>query len=147
MCGGCENNKSKISHLFFTKATDLKSIFFQMTLKIECKNMCQTFKIFKKMFFFTFLTFFDIFSTLLSTQTIKVIKIIFFNELAFRIWAMHMHFNLIPILLCLFLGGGGCGMHPPSLYIDSDPPAFTGLSGNFQDDHVMHRFLKINFFC
>ena len=94
-----------------------------MTLKIECKNMCQTFKIFKKMFFFTFLTFFDIFSTLLSTQTIKVIKIIFFNELALRIWAMHMHFNPIPILLCLFLGGGGCGMHPPQSLHRFRPPS------------------------
>ena len=57
---------------------------------------------------------------------------------------MHMHFNPIPILLCLSLGGGVEGCAPPRLYLDSDPPAFTGLSGDLQDDHVMHRLFKIN---
>ena len=45
-----------------------------------------------------FLTFFAFFSTLPSTQTIKVIDLIFFNELALKNWAMNMHFNPIPIL-------------------------------------------------
>ena len=49
--------------------------------------------------FLTFvLPFFGIFSTLPSTQTIKVIDLIFFNELALKNWAMNMHFNPVPIL-------------------------------------------------
>ena len=37
-------------------------------------------------------------STLPRTQNIKVIGLIFFYELAFKTWAMNMHFNPIPIL-------------------------------------------------
>ena len=58
--------------------------------------MCHTF-IFvnktKKLFFFSFL---NLFATLPSTQTIKVIDLIFFNDLALANWAMQMHFNPIP---------------------------------------------------
>ena len=62
--------------------------------------MCHTF-IFvnktKKLFFFSFLNLFlAFFSTLPSTQTIKVIDLIFFNDLALANWAMQMHFNPIP---------------------------------------------------
>ena len=66
--------------------------------------------------------------TLPSIQTIKVIDLIFFlNELALKNWAMNMHINSIPILIRPF-SRGGLGRLPPRLYIDSDPPAFTGLN-------------------
>ena len=42
-----------------------------------------------------FLTFF---LTLPSTQTIKVIDLIFFNELALKNWAMNMHYTPLTIL-------------------------------------------------
>jgi len=64
----------------------------------------------KKIFFSPFLTFF---STLPGTQTIKVIDLIFFNELAMINWAMNMHFKPLP------------------LNKDSEPPAFTRLSCTF----------------
>ena len=41
---------------------------------------------------------FCIFLTLPSTQTDKVIDLIFFNELALNNWAMNMHFNPVPII-------------------------------------------------
>ena len=67
-----------------TKATDLKTIF----LKNGCRNMCHTliFVLKKRNFFNIYLTFFLAFlSTLPSTQTIKVIDLIFFsNELALK---------------------------------------------------------------
>ena len=72
----------------------------------------------KQIFFFhLYDTFLAFFSTLLSTRTIKVIGLIFFNELTLVHWAMLMHFNLIPIFYGLF----------PKLYIDSDHPAFIRL--------------------
>ena len=63
--------------------------------------MCHTlmFDLNKQKIFLTFfLLFFAFFSTLPSTQTIKVIDLIFFNELALKNWAMNMHLNPIPIL-------------------------------------------------
>ena len=44
----------------------------------------------------------------------------FFYELTMKNWAMHMHFNPLPILLGLFLKGGAKGP-PPWQYIDSEP--------------------------
>ena len=46
---------------------------------------------------YIFKPFFDFFSTLPSTQAIKVIGLIFFYELALKNWAMNKHFNPIPI--------------------------------------------------
>ena len=85
----------------------------------------------KVFFFFIFLTpFLAFFSTLPSTQTIKVIGLIFLSDPQLANWAMHMHFNTIPILLDIFLGGGG-QTPPPRLYIDADLPAFIGLKFAF----------------
>ena len=43
---------------------------------------------------YIFLSFFwHFFSILPSTQTIKVIDLIFFDELALKNWAMNMHLN------------------------------------------------------
>ena len=68
--------------------------------------MCQyLFKTKKK--FFIFLPFLWIFSTLPSTQTIKLFRSnFFFFELPMKNWAMNMHLNPIPILQGLFLGLG-----------------------------------------
>jgi len=48
---------------------------------------------------------FDIFSALSRTQTIKVISLIFFNELALINWAMNMNFNPITFFLRPFSWG------------------------------------------
>ena len=62
----------------------------------------------QKNYFFHFSEpFLAFFSTLPSTQTIKVIGLIFLSDPQLANWAMHMHFNTIPILLDIFLGGGG----------------------------------------
>ena len=83
-----------------------------------------------KFFFFIFLTLFWLFFlTLTSTQTIKVIGLIFLSEPPLANWAMHMHFNTIPILSGIFLEGGQTP--PPRLYIDADLPAFIGLKFAF----------------
>ena len=56
-----------------------------------------------------------------STQNIKVIYLICFNELALKNRVMNMHFNPLPKLIRPFTRGGG------GFFIDSDPPAFIGL--------------------
>ena len=99
-----------------TKATDWITIFLKSPSKNGCRNMCHTLifvinktKTKKKV----------IFSTLPSTQTTKVIDLIFFNELAFKNWAMNMHSTLYLL--------------SKAFYIDSEPvrPAFTWpKSGN-----------------
>ena len=62
------------------------------------------------------------------TKATDLKTIFFFNELALKNWATNMHFNPVPILQGLFLRGGWGYAPPPRLYIDSDPPAFIGLS-------------------
>ena len=52
-----------------------------------------------------FMIIFDIFSALSRTQTIKVISLIFFNELALINWAMNMNFNPITFFLRPFSWG------------------------------------------
>ena len=52
----------------------------------------------KKYLFHFFDPFLGIYSTLPSTQTIKVIGLIFFFELATKNFAINMHFNTIAIL-------------------------------------------------
>ena len=55
-----------------------------------------------------------------------MLSVLFFIfELAFKNWALNMHFNPKTNLKGLFLGGGR--QTPPGLYIDLDPPAFIGL--------------------
>jgi len=61
----------------------------------------------KKYIFIFFELYLAFVSTLPSTHTIKVIDLIFLNELTLENWAMNMHFNPIPILQGLFLGGRG----------------------------------------
>ena len=39
-------------------------------------------------------------------MSVKVISLIFFNEVALKNWSMNIHFKPIPILSGLFLGGG-----------------------------------------
>ena len=91
--------------------------------------MCHTL-IFVLNFFLHFSDpFLAFFSTLTSTQTIKVIGLIFLSEPPLANWAMHMHFNTIPILSGIFLEGGQTP--PPRLYIDADLPAFIGLKFAF----------------
>ena len=80
----------------------------------------------KKYFFIFFTPFYAFFSTLPSTQTMRVIALIFFFELqAMKNWAMNMHFKFKPYSFSLrpFSRGGGA-KRPPRLYIDSDPLAF-----------------------
>jgi len=51
------------------------------------------------------------------------------NELALKNWAMNMHFNPIRVLQGLFAGGATRNASPsPQLYLDSDPPAFIGVT-------------------
>ena len=110
----CVKNILKAHNFFRTKATDLKNYIFEKPLKNWCRNMRHTL-IFvlnqKNICLFVF------FSTLPSTQTIKVIDLIFFQWAGLENWALNMHFNPIPIL-----------QGPPILYIDSEPPAFIGLN-------------------
>ena len=92
--------KSKIAHNFFvTKATYLITIFLKSPWKMDIET-CVTLSyllIKQKNYFFRFSEpFLAFFSTLPSTQTIKVIGLTFFNDLALANWAMHMHFNPIP---------------------------------------------------
>ena len=67
-----------------------------------------------------FLHFFGIFLTLPSTQTIKVIDLIFLMTWL-KNWSMNIHFNPIPILQGLFLMGGGVG-RPPTVYTQIRTP-------------------------
>jgi len=55
-------------------------------------------------------------------MSVKVISLIFFNEVALKNWSMNIHFKPIPIRSGLFLGwGGGNGRSLFRLCIDSDP--------------------------
>lgn len=77
----------------------------------------------KILYIFFFTLFSAFFSTLPSTQTIKVIILIFFPigwPWKIGLWTLNMHFNPMTILQGLFLEG---------LCIDSDPPppAFIGF--------------------
>ena len=86
--------KSKIAENFFmTKVTDLNTIFCLKPLNNSCKNMRHNLIfVLNKKIFFTFLTFFGIFSTLPNTQTIKVIdQFIFSISLALKNRPMNMH--------------------------------------------------------
>ena len=79
----------------------------------------------KKYFFIFFTPFYAFFSTLPSTQTMRVIALIFFFELlAMKNWAMNMHFNPT-YSLRLFLGGRQTP--PPPAIHRFRPPAFIGL--------------------
>ena len=49
---------------------------------------------------------------------------------------MNIHFNPISIISVLFLGGGG------RQYIDSEPPAFTGLNQNVNISHSFSLYLN-----
>ena len=76
----------------------------------------------KTNFFFTFFELFlAFFSTLPSAQAIKVIGLIFFNELALKNWALNMNFNPLSILSDLFLGRGAWDAPPQ---FKDRPPAF-----------------------
>ena len=59
-------------------------------------------------------------------------------------WAINMHFNPIPILSGLFLGGG-TKRPPPRLCIDSDPPTFLGLMRKymFWSENLMSKSIQI----
>ena len=113
--------KYKIAHNFFvTKATDLKALFVRSPWKTNVETYVTLWYLSKKKsYFFTFLI--GIFSTLSSSQTLKVIGLIFSISWP---WKMIMHFNPIPNLYVLFLGYGT----PPGFTWDSDPPlVFKGL--------------------
>ena len=92
-----------------SKATDLKSTW---KVHVEtCVTLWYFFKTKKNFHFFTlFRHFFQPYS---STQTIKVIGLIFFYELALKNLAMYMHFNPIAILQGLFLEGRRAPNAPP----------------------------------
>ena len=75
-------------------------------------------------FFNPFLAFF---STLPSTQTIKVINLIFFQSADLEKLGFEHAFQPYIYSLRPFSKGGGRKTPPSSLYIDSDPPAFIGL--------------------
>ena len=72
----CVKRKSKIAHNFFL--TKSYNYIFKKPLNNGCRNMCHTliFVLNKKKIFLNFLAFFP---TLPSTQTIKVIDLIFFS--------------------------------------------------------------------
>ena len=74
-----------------------------------------------KIFFTFFYLFLAFFSTLPSTQTIKVIDLIFFNELALKNWALEHAFQPYTYSLKPFFRGRGT---PPQSIIDSDPQPF-----------------------
>ena len=74
----------------------------------------------KKYFINSFYLFLGIFLTLPTTQTIKVIGLFLFFELALKKWAMIMYFNPMTILSKAFFGRGGAKR------IDSDPQPLQG---------------------
>ena len=47
-------------------------------------------------------------------MSVKVISLIFFNEVALKNWSMNIHFKPIPIRSGLFLGWGGATDAPSS---------------------------------
>ena len=94
-------------------------------LKNECRNMCHTliFVLNIKIFFPFLILLIGIFFNPPQHPNYKIFQAIFFNELVLKNWAMNMHFNPIPILYGLYLGGGAWAasqsihrFRPTSLY-------------------------------
>ena len=114
-------------------AGSVVSPFYSILLDLTWTQWTKTFPpeptiFWTKIFFFHFSDlFFAFFSALSSTQTIKVIGLIFFS--------MSWHWQ---IGLCTCISTHTYSLRPfsrggtnlPRLYIDSDPPAFIGLTRN-----------------
>ena len=116
-------------------------------MKIECRKMCHTFKlVLNKKKYNIFFTFFKaFFSTLPSTQTIKVIDLIFFfNELALKNWPINMHFKFQPYNYSLrpFSKGGGVGRPPQAIHRFRPPSLYRVEFKNLRLIHFVQSSLK-----
>ena len=107
------------------KIINIGMVVYYLFFKQRFRNMCHTliFVLNKKIFFTVFWPFFGIFLILTSTQTTKVINLIFFNELALNKLGYEHAFQ--PYTYSL----------RPFLYIDSDPPVFIGLKTGCSIEH------------